>query len=241
MKQQYLYAANWKMYLPMQEEILFFTSHKQEFAELSTHASLALFPSYLSLPAIAPECQGTEIKLGSQDCSAAPLGAYTGQVSARSLAQVGCSYCIVGHSERRALGETNDLTAQKVTRLIENNITPIVCVGETEQEYAQGATLKVLDPQLTPILKAVGDKPLVIAYEPVWAIGTNKTPTASEIEKILLHIMTITAHHKDITILYGGSIDKDNIKEFKNIDHIGGFLIGHASMDFQEFKKIVQS
>jgi triosephosphate isomerase len=238
---QYLYAANWKMYLPMQEEILFFTSHKQEFTELSTQASIALFPSYLSLPAIAQELQGSSIKLGAQDCSAAPLGAYTGQVSARSIAQVGCTYCIVGHSERRALGETNDIIAQKVTRLLENSVTPIVCIGETAQENAQGVTLTILEMQLEPILKVISDKPLVIAYEPVWAIGTNRTPTSTDIEKILLHIATMTAHHKNITLLYGGSIDKDNIKEFKNNAHIGGFLIGHASMDSQEFKKIVQS
>ena len=115
-----LYACNWKMYMSVQEELMLFEQHKDGYTQLATQATIALFPSYLALPTIA--ASHPLIKHGAQDCSDAPQGAYTGQISAKSLAQLGCTYCIIGHSERRKLGETSELIALKMVRLYENNI-----------------------------------------------------------------------------------------------------------------------
>lgn len=240
-----LYACNWKMYMSVQEEIMLFEQHKEEYAELTTQATIALFPSYLALPTIA--ASHSLIKLGAQDCSDAPQGAYTGQISAKSLAQLGCTYCIIGHSERRKLGETSELIAQKMLRLYENNIIPIVCIGENHDQYDAGQADKVIKDQLSPLLDVLKDthnKSLIIAYEPVWAIGTNVTPTAQEIQTAFSTIETVVkerASNLSLILLYGGSVKSTNVQEFKKIPHIGGFLIGHASIDFQEFKKTVLS
>lgn len=242
MKDSLLYAANWKMYLPFNKEIQFFNTHKKQLIELSQHSTIALFPSFVSLTTLAQEIKSSQLKLGAQDCSAESPGAYTGQVSAQSLSQIGCSYCLVGHSELQKLGQSTDQIVQKIIRLYEQKITPIVCIGETEAEYKQDKTTHVIRKQLMPILEIPYLKKIIIAYEPAWAIGTDKTPHPHEIANVFSYISSCikdAGNNVDYTLLYGGSVAQSNIKELKKIPGMGGFLIGHNSLDFQEFEKIV--
>lgn len=242
MKDSLLYAANWKMYLSFNQEMQFFNAHKKQLIELSQQSTIALLPSFVSLVPLAQELKSTHLKLGAQDCSSELPGAYTGQVPAQSLSQIGCSYCLVGHSELRKLGQSTDQIVQKIIRLYEQKVTPIVCVGETEAEYKQDKTTHVIRKQLLPILEIPYLKKIIIAYEPAWAIGTDKTPHAHEITDVFSYLSSCIKdadNNVEYMLLYGGSVSQSNIKEFKKIPGIGGFLIGHNSLDFQEFEKIV--
>ena len=236
-----LYAANWKMYLSATQEISYFEQYKKDFEELVNSGTIAIFPSFISLPIIALKTKNSSLSVGAQDCSFATDGAYTGQISASTLAELNCMYCIVGHSEQRALGLTNEQIVQKILRLYESTITPILCVGETQQEYAHGSQEQAIKRQLEPIITAIKNNKvfdLVIAYEPVWAIGTNTTPTNAQIEQIFNLITSMMQSSPvRLRVLYGGSVTQQTVHQLKGIPGLGGFLIGHASINFQEFKK----
>jgi len=245
----FLFAANWKMYLSTKEEVAFCIQHKNELIELASLKNrIALFPSSISATQITDLFNNTPIAIGAQDCSDHAKGAYTGQIAARSLAEVGCSFCIVGHSERRQYGcETDQIIAQKVARLLEQHICPIICVGETRAEYEAKQTLHVLDRQLAPIIKTLASYPQAlfhVAYEPVWAIGTGHTATNQEIHSACNYIQKYINKKlpkATCSLLYGGSITAKTAPVIKQIPDLGGFLIGGASIDFQEFKNIVLS
>lgn len=194
--------------------------------------------------------KATTIKLGAQDVSAHQSGAYTGEVSAMMLTDFACDYVIVGHSERRAYhAESNDLVAQKTLRAIESGITPIVCVGETLDERESGKTSDVVIAQLQSVLSVLDDQALakiVVAYEPVWAIGTGKTATPEMAQEVHLVLRTLVAkRHAEIAnkmqILYGGSMKADNAKELLVMPDIDGGLIGGASLKAKDFLAIIQS
>jgi triosephosphate isomerase len=245
---QFIVAANWKMYLSTDEEISFFLQHKDELVELAAqeNSQIILFPSFISLQILGGHITPTALKMGAQDCSNEEEGAFTGQVSARSLAQVGCSYTLVAHSERRAFNESDTVLVQKVAQLFNNNITPIICIGETQEEYEKKETEVSLTQQLTPYLELIRQfqKPFCIAYEPVWAIGTGTTPTPQEITSVfeLIDTTLATADENNAhSLLYGGSVTSELAPTLQGIPKIGGFLVGGASIDFQEFKKIVLS
>jgi len=215
-KHSILYLANWKMYLSYKQEIQFFSSHKKQFIELAqqNNATIALFPSYVSLDALSQETKNTGIVIGAQDCSAEIPGTFTGQVSAQSLAQLGCTFCLVGHSELRKLGQINGQVVQKIIRLYENKITPVICIGETEAEYKQDETTHVIKQQLIPILDLPYLKKMIIAYEPVWAIGSHKTPRPDEIEQVFAYIDSIIKESDkklDYRLVYGGSVTSSNV------------------------------
>ncbi|CAN5211617.1 triose-phosphate isomerase [soil metagenome] len=192
---------------------------------------------------------GTEILLGAQNCSAHAPGAYTGQVLIESLKQLSCSYCIIGHAEVQQLCPENaQVLAAKAIRLIENGICPILCIGESAQDYELSRGSKKLDELLIPFFEILHNadlqqKKLCIAYEPLWAINSNSTPTPDYIAKQLEHIKTLHLHSIPELVclkLYGGGVDETNTREFKNIDALDGFLIGRASTDFQKLQKIVE-
>ena len=215
-----------------------------------TQCPIILCPSSDSLFSIKQELKNSPIGLGAQDCSNHELGAYTGQIAAHSLAQIGCSYCIIGHSERRTYQqETSDEVAQKMQQLIQNKITPILCIGEMRREYEQKLTFAVLKKQLAPISEvlqayAQTDTPLYIAYEPVWSIGTGITPENEYLRQVYEYIHDLTKQYpnKDaIRFLYGGSVNGKTAVTLTQVEEIEGFLIGKASIDFQELKKIVLS
>jgi triosephosphate isomerase len=176
--------------------------------------------------------------VGAQDCSPHIKGAYTGEVSPAQLASMGVKYCIVGHSERRTLGEDDLLINAKVKALLEYKITPIVCVGygttvqEDELEVAD-----VVGAQLERDLEDVDPTKVVVAYEPVWAIGSKNPATADHAEQIALFIHT--KHHVP-RILYGGSVNSTNAKQFLSEPHVSGLLIGGASLLPDDFNKIIE-
>jgi triosephosphate isomerase len=241
-----LYVANWKMNMPVDRAATFIANHNNDLQKLnnSPHATIVLCPSFISLGMVAPELKKASIPFGAQDCSAYPTGPYTGDVDALSLKQIGCSYCIVGHSERRQYHhETDAIIAQKVAQLQLHNIIPIVCIGETVQERASDIK-NVLYKQLTPILtvSAATQGQLCIAYEPIWAIGSGKTPTTQELVDIFSWLKETIDHsiiNTTVRYVYGGSVTPTNIGQLKSVTLIDGFLIGGASTDFQSLQKIV--
>jgi len=246
-----LFVANWKMNQRHEHAVSFAERACTLAQEVAPdNKQLILCPSYPSLFDVTTITSESTVAVAAQDCSEHNAGAYTGQVSAAMIADTGCSYCIVGHSERRrGLGESNDVVARKAARAVENMLAPIICIGETLPEQKEGHTFAILEEQLKPILAQLaqceGDiSDTVIAYEPVWSIGTGVVPE----EKMLKEIFAWLREHlqtagklADATMLYGGSVDEQNAPGLMGMEHIGGLLIGGASVDFQSFRKIVLS
>ncbi len=245
-----LYVANWKMNMDLEQAVKFFTSCKElVLANDYLEDNIIICPTFPQIPIASMELEDMAISIGAQNCSEFAQGAYTGEVSASSLADIGCMFCIVGHSERRIIfKESNDTIAKKVVQLLNQEIDPIICIGETEQEFNDKKTFSVLEAQLRPIFQAIKvsqlkPEELFIAYEPVWAIGTGKTPDNDYIENIFDWIEDFKEKQLgntiDSVLLYGGSVDPITAPMLKDISNLGGFLIGGASTDFQKFKKIV--
>lgn len=238
----YIIVANFKMYFSHDQTLRFIKEHD---VSIFKKHELVICPSFDSLSDAKQLLQKSSIKLGAQDCSSFESGAYTGQVSARSLREIGCSYCIVGHSETRSYFKlTDNDVAEKVAQLVHENITPIICIGETQHEYAQQQTMSILDKQLKPILNMINQMKsmtLCIAYEPIWSIGTGVIPPNEHLHTVYQHLEKQLGKKDSIRLLYGGSINEKNIQAVKLIPGIQGFLIGKASTDFQELKKIVLS
>ena len=194
------------------------------------------------LPETAVTLAGSDLRWGAQDCSAHDSGAYTGEVSAAMLAEFGCRYAIVGHSERRALhGETDQLVADKARAALAHGITPIVCVGETREQREAGQTDAVVKRQLSAVIHALAHcaGEIVVAYEPVWAIGTGLTATPEQAQAVhaLLRaqLRAATARADAMTLLYGGSVKPDNAAALFAQPDIDGGLIGGASLKAADF------
>ena len=215
------------------------------------HADMLLCPPYVYLQAVGTWLAGSKIGLGAQDIADhAGTGAYTGEVSGAMLAEVGCSHAIVGHSERRALyGETDALVATKFQLAQEAGLTPILCVGETLAEREAGETAAVVARQLNAVLDAAGVAAFakaVIAYEPVWAIGTGKTATPEQAQEVHGRIRALVATRDatiaaGLTILYGGSVKGANARELFAMGDIDGGLVGGASLVAAEFMAIFEA
>ncbi len=189
---------------------------------------------------------GSAIALGAQDCSTHQQGAYTGEVSARMLREFDCRYVLVGHSERRALhGETDPMVAAKAERALDCGITPIVCVGETGAQREAGETDAVIGMQIDAVLHLLGSHAsrMVLAYEPVWAIGSGRSASAAQAQQVHALIRSRAVHHgvdpRELTILYGGSVNPGNAGELFGQDAIDGGLIGGASLKAADFLAIV--
>ena len=186
------------------------------------------------------------LDLGAQDCVAADAGAFTGDISAPMLADIGCAWVIVGHSERRAgHGETDALVREKAAAALRAGITPIICVGESEAERDAGDTLTVVGRQVRRSLPEAAPNSVVVAYEPVWAIGTGRTPTEAEIVEVHGHIRACLdqagADSFAMRILYGGSVKPGNAHVIAALDGIDGALVGGASLKAADFWPICQS
>lgn len=234
------FIANWKSYLTYNQEIEWVKNNLEDLQSLKNE--IIICPSFLSLNSIKTLLNNSNIKTGAQTCSQFNPGAYTGEITAQSLAQVRVSYCIVGHSERRQNFNENEIAiVQKVKLLVENQIVPILCIGETRQEYEQKQSKEALQKQLEPVLNLAIEN-LIIAYEPVWSIGTGITPSNEYIEHMATFIKEIIKNKNSqvkYKIVYGGSITSKTATELNKCNLIDGFLIGKASTDFQKFKKIV--
>ena len=180
------------------------------------------------------------IKLGGQDSSYEEKGAFTGEISSLMLKDLGCQYVIIGHSERRTLGETDEMINKKIKAAVKVELKPILCIGENLRERKQGKTFKVLKKQLQPAFKnaksqILNTKYLVIAYEPLWAIGTGNHCGILEAKKVNLFIRKIV---KNITIIYGGSVNSQNSSDYIKKAGFEGLLVGGASLNSKEFVKI---
>lgn len=212
-------------------------------------AELLVCPPAILIPPVAEALAGSNVALGAQDCHFAGSGAHTGDISAAMLADAGCAYVILGHSERRAdHGETSELVKRKVEAALESGLKAIVCVGETLQERDSGKTLETIGIQLEGSLPgSVSAADTIIAYEPVWAIGTGRTPTPENVEEVHSHIrLSLKSRFgdrmaRDVRILYGGSMNPGNSAELLAIDGVDGGLIGGASLKANDFLAIAQS
>jgi triosephosphate isomerase len=207
----------------------------------------AVCAPYPYLAQLQQMLSGSGAASGAQDVSQFEAGAYTGEVSGAMLVEFGCRYAIVGHSERRTLfGETSDIVAQKFAAALKAGLTPILCVGETLAEREAGTTQTVVRAQLGAVLERSGAQSLahaVIAYEPVWAIGTGKTATPAEAQEVHAYLRSQVAAQEatvgaSVQILYGGSVKASNAAELFGMADIDGGLIGGASLDAKEFAAI---
>jgi triosephosphate isomerase len=216
----------------------------------NVEGDIAVCAPYVQIPAVSELVKGTKLALGSQNIADKASGAYTGEISAAMLAEFGCKYAIVGHSERRSYyGDTNESVAARFMQAQTQNIIPILCVGETLEQREKNETFGVIDEQLDAVIKAAGIEAFraaVIAYEPVWAIGTGKTATDDQAQEVHAYIRNYFAkQNKDIAdklqILYGGSCKPDNAKGLFAMPDIDGGLIGGASLDADSFLKIYHS
>lgn len=240
-----LVAGNWKMNG--------LTASLSEVQAMVTGAAdvpgveLAICPPATLAGAIGPALKGSTIGLGGQDCHAEKSGAFTGDISAEMWADIGAKYVIVGHSERRTLhGETDAVVAAKASAVLRAGLTPIICVGESLAERDSGRTLDVIGAQLAgSVPEAAGQTPVVIAYEPVWAIGTGRTPTVAQVAEVHGAIAKAMetrfgAVGKGIRLLYGGSVKPDNAKELMAVAGVDGALVGGASLKAADFLRIAQ-
>ena len=240
-----LVIANWKMNIPsggisgwIQNEMI----SKNDEVDFENKSS------YFNFMGIAPPISHlTELKnlfnfgfLGVQDISQYYDGAKTGDISADMVIEKGCSFSILGHSERREFyNETNSIVSEKLRICLEKDIMPVVCIGESLEDYNAGKTLDILQMQLKEIFTSISTKKTtVVAYEPVWAIGSGKTPSSDEVNNIHQHIKDIVQSIADIeaiNVIYGGSVNCENAKSFFQQTNIDGALIGGASLDGKDF------
>lgn len=211
-------------------------------------AEVWVCPPFPYLSDVSRALAGSRVTLGAQDVCAETQGAFTGEVSAAMLRDVGCAGALVGHSERRALyGETDQLVARKFAALLAANLVPVVCVGEQLAEREAGRTFEVVDRQLDAVLDLSGVAAFsraIIAYEPVWAIGTGKTATPQQAEEVHAHIRARVAERDAkiaaaVRILYGGSCKASNAAELLSMPNVDGGLIGGASLKAEEFLAII--
>jgi len=239
-------AGNWKMHGSRAEKTALVETIVQKLP--NTSAEVWLCPTFVYLSEMSRELSGSSISMGAQDVCAETQGAFTGEVSASMLKDVGCAGAIVGHSERRAIfGETDQLVARKFAAVLAVGLTPILCVGEQLAEREAGRTFEVVDRQLDAVLDLSGVAAFsraVIAYEPVWAIGTGKTASPQQAEEVHAHIRGRIASRDAkiaalVRILYGGSVKASNAAEIFAMPNVDGGLIGGASLKAEEFLAIV--
>jgi triosephosphate isomerase len=244
-------AGNWKMHGTRAEtEKLLSALHSQLTPDIYFDREVIVAPPFTALETAARLLESSPIHLAAQNFYWEPQGAFTGEVSGPMLKDLGCSYVIIGHSERRQyFGETDEQVARKVKAAQLHNLIPVICVGETLEERENGATMSVITRQVQGALQ--GQTPtdvtvLVIAYEPVWAIGTGRTATPAQAQEVHATIRTIIASIADqstasaVRVLYGGSVKPDNIDGIMAQPDIDGALVGGASLQADAFARIVR-
>ncbi|MFZ2632882.1 MAG: triose-phosphate isomerase [Desulfosalsimonadaceae bacterium] len=243
-----LIAGNWKMFKTANEAKEAAGQLIRLVADVK-NIDIMIAPPFTSLTVVAEIIQNSQIGLGAQNLHWASEGAFTGEISAPMLISAGCKYVIVGHSERRQyFGETDDTVNQKLRAATQAGLIPILCVGETETQRDEKKTFSVLDKQMENGLKGLtfdAHHPLVVAYEPVWAIGTGKTATPVQVQEVHLYLRNLIEKifgnmlARATRILYGGSVKPDNIKELMALPDVDGALVGGASLQADIFSKII--
>jgi len=245
-------AGNWKMNKDAVEVREFFTQMRRNYLRnvIAERVKVVIAPAFPFIPLTQQMANDTQLIIAAQNVSEHEKGAFTGEVSARMLKSLEIQYCIVGHSERRKyFGDNSKTVPQKLNNLRLEKIKPIFCIGETLQQREEGLTEKIIIQQLENGLtdfKLDSGFDLVIAYEPVWAIGTGKTATPEQAQEIHLLIRNWLANHysnelaQDISILYGGSVNPSNLDQLLDQPDIDGGLIGGAAMDDEKFVSMVK-
>ena len=232
-------AGNWKMNYCVNKAENFVMEIKDRIN--TDEVDVVICPNFVSLDRVSDAIDGTNIKLGAQNVYFEDKGAYTGETSVNMLSAVGVSYCIVGHSERRQyFNETNEIVNKKAKKLLEKDIAPIVCVGETLEERESDKMFEVVEKQVKESLDGIDEQSIknkvVVAYEPIWAIGTGKTATAEQANEMCKHIRNVISNMyseelaQNVRIQYGGSVKPANANEILNMSDIDGALVGGASL-----------
>ncbi len=239
-------AGNWKMNMTPVKAVELIGSLKDKINV--TDVDVVVCPPYVALPAVLEAVKGTNIQVGAQNMYFEESGAYTGEIAPDMLVELGVKYVIIGHSERRQyFGETDVTVNKKVIKAIEHNLVPILCVGESLEEREQGITIDLVRLQTKVALKDVSAedaKAVVIAYEPIWAIGTGRTATSAQAEEVCKAIREVVAEIYSqevadaVRVQYGGSVNAANANELFNMGNIDGGLVGGASLK-EEFVSIV--
>ena len=240
-------AGNWKMNMLPNEAMNFINGIEQCVNE--SQDEIILCVPYTDLFYSLLTAQNTKVRIGAQNVHWEENGAYTGEISAPMLTCINVEYVIIGHSERRQyFAETDEIVNKKIKTAIKNKLKPIICIGETLEQKEEKITKEIIDKQLTIALQEISKEEvekLIIAYEPIWAIGTGKTATVKEVTNTIKQIRSKIKdiYEKEtsekITILYGGSVKKENAKELLKSSDIDGALIGGASLNIEEFKAII--
>ena len=232
-------AGNWKMNLDNHQAVELFRSlnKNQEIKDVE----IIIAPASIYLSLFSQE--NLVIKLAGQNVSSHQNGAFTGEVSPTSLKDIGCKYVLVGHSERRVNNNESNLYVQKCTSAaIKSNLIPILCVGETLTDRESGKALDFIEKQLIESIPSSFEN-IFVAYEPIWSIGTGKTPSSSEIKEMHKHIKQViySKFNNSIKVIYGGSVNPSNVSDILNVNEVDGVLIGGASLNPKDFLAIYHS
>ena len=242
-------AGNWKMNKTPTETKAFMTEFKTIMPR-GRWCDVALCVPAVCIPAAVRAMRETRIGIGAENCNANASGAYTGEIAANMLLDAGCKYVILGHSERRAMGETNADVNAKVLAALDNGLIPIMCVGESLEQREAGITEEWITMQIKTGLASIGEdkiRKMIIAYEPIWAIGTGKTATPEQAEEVCEHIRAVIRKlygakvARAISILYGGSMNEKNAYDLLAQPDIDGGLIGGAALKPADFVEIINA
>ena len=242
-------AGNWKMNKTVGEAVDLVRELKEAISGVK-EVEVAVAPPFTALYAVRRELEGSRIRLAAQNLYWEEKGAFTGEISPLMLKEVGCNYVIIGHSERRQyFGETDETVNRRIKAALAQGLKVIFCIGETLKEREEGRTFLVIERQIEGGLKGLGDnemRDIVIAYEPVWAIGTGKTATPEQAEEVHRFVrgkvekLYSRKVSEEMRIQYGGSVTQENIKGLMNQPNIDGALVGGASLKAESFSKIVR-
>lgn len=244
-------AGNWKMNNNLSESIALISEIKNGILNLDVKTEAIICPPYVILETAAALLKDSKVKLGAQNMHFEDSGAFTGEVSASMLKSVGCEYVILGHSERRAIfNETNEVINKKIKQALKYDLKPIFCVGETLEERENGTMKNVLETQITEGLANISEDELskmIVAYEPVWAIGTGKTATPDQAQEVHNFIRSLITKlyssnvAEKLIIQYGGSVKPNNAEELISQPDIDGALVGGACLKADSFLEIIKA
>ena len=230
--------ANFKMYKTAEEVDEYCNEIKELVSEC--REKIVLCPTFVNIDRMVNNLKGTNIFVGAQNCANKSEGAYTGEVSAKMIKSVGANVVVIGHSERRRYyNETDDVIKEKLDNILKENLIPVICLADA----GDGDLRETITNQLSVLLKNVTNTNIVLAFEPVWAIGTGKTMEVNDIEETLLLVKTIAKDYLGYMpeVLYGGSVNADNAKEILQLKSVDGVLVGGASKNPYDFSKICKS
>jgi triosephosphate isomerase len=232
-------AGNWKMYKTQRESSEFLKGFMPELESTPEGREIVLCAPFTALDVMSKSLHNSRVQLGAQNIHWDNEGAYTGEIAGAMLTEIGVRYVIVGHSERRQyFGETDDTVNKRLLAAQSHGLTPILCVGETKQQRDAGETELLITNQLIKALVNVDQSNLIIAYEPIWAIGTGDTCEALEANRVI-GLIRNQLHNPDVSIQYGGSVKPNNIDEIMAQPEIDGALVGGASLEPKSFARIV--